>query len=69
MPALRSDVQHWRQRAQEARAMAGQITDPESRRRMLNIADQIEKLAADAAARAAAETNRYAPSGGDQGEI
>ena len=58
MPALRSDVQHWRQRAQEARAMAEQITDSRARRRMLNIADQYEKLAADAQATIAAETNR-----------
>ena len=57
MPTL-SDVQHWRQRAAEARAMAEQITDSRARRRMLNIADQYEKLAADAQATIAAETNR-----------
>ena len=57
MPPL-SDVQHWRQRAAEARAMAEQITDSRARRRMLNIADQYEKLAADAQATIAAETNR-----------
>jgi hypothetical protein len=39
------DHQHWRQRAEEARAVAEQMADPEARRMMLNIADGYDKLA------------------------
>jgi hypothetical protein len=40
-----NDPAHWRQRAEEARVHAEQMTDPESRRMMLNIAEDYEKLA------------------------
>jgi hypothetical protein len=46
-PTLHSinDPEHWRKRAEEARAVADDITDPDSRRMMLGIADDYEKLA------------------------
>jgi hypothetical protein len=39
------DAAHWRVRAKEARALALKIADPESKMRMLGIADEYEKLA------------------------
>ena len=39
------DPEHWRQRAEEARAVADQIADPEARQMMLKIADDYERLA------------------------
>jgi len=40
-----NDPKHWRERAEEARAHAGQMTDPEAKRMMLGIAEDYEKLA------------------------
>jgi hypothetical protein len=39
------DPEHWRSRAKEARALAELIIDPESKRGMLTIADEYEKIA------------------------
>jgi hypothetical protein len=38
MPALLDDPEHWRSRAEEARAVAEQLSDPEAKRTMLRIA-------------------------------
>jgi hypothetical protein len=40
-----NDPQHWRDRADEARATAAQIVDPETRTTMLRIAEDYERLA------------------------
>jgi hypothetical protein len=42
---FRDDPKHWRLRAEEARVCAKLIGDPESRRAMLEIADQYERIA------------------------
>ena len=39
------DPKHWRERAEEARTVADQLTDPDSKRRMLRVADDYEELA------------------------
>ena len=39
------DPQHWRRRAEEARTLADDLTDPEAKRKMLKIAEDYEKLA------------------------
>jgi hypothetical protein len=44
--------QHWRQRAEEARSIAEQLPDPESRGAMLRIAEDYERLADHAERRA-----------------
>ncbi len=45
MPSFADDPAHWRQRADEARAMAEQMTDRDARQMMLGIAEDYEKLA------------------------
>lgn len=40
-----NDPEHWRKRAEEARAMAEYLTSPEARRHMLNCAASYERLA------------------------
>ena len=40
-----NDPKHWRERAEEARTVAEEISDPKSKRRMLRIADDYEELA------------------------
>jgi hypothetical protein len=48
-----NDPKHWRDRAKEARALAEQIADPETKRTILNNADDYERLAQRAQERAA----------------
>jgi hypothetical protein len=50
-----NDPKHWRERAEEARTVADEITDPDSKRKMLRIADDYEKLAGRAEKRLAAK--------------
>jgi hypothetical protein len=40
-----NDPKHWRQRAQEARTVADELTDPDAKRRMLRTAADYEELA------------------------
>ena len=51
MSALWNDPEHWRSRAEEARATADQMHDLESKRIMLGIAEGYDELAARAEAR------------------
>ena len=46
-----NDPQHWRERAEESRALAEQMQDEVSRTMMLKIADDYDKLAVRAAIR------------------
>jgi DNA mismatch repair ATPase MutS len=48
-----NDPKRWRRRAEEARALAEQIADPEAKRTMLKNADDYERLAQRAQERAA----------------
>jgi hypothetical protein len=52
-PSFINDPEHWRSRAKEARAIADQMTDADSRSAMLRIADDYDRLAERAAQRAA----------------
>jgi hypothetical protein len=40
-----NDPKHWRDRAEEARAVADEFTDPDAKRRMLRTAEDYEELA------------------------
>ena len=51
--ATRFTAKHWRDRAEETRAVAEQLDDPEARRIMLEIAAGYERLAERAQAREA----------------
>jgi hypothetical protein len=42
---LLNNFRHWLDRAEEARAVAGQMTDPEMKRTMLEIVASYERLA------------------------
>jgi hypothetical protein len=53
--AILKDVAHWKERAEDARRVAAQLTDVESRARMLEIAENYERLAVRAQIRADAE--------------
>jgi hypothetical protein len=52
-PSFINDPEHWRSRAREARAIAEQMIDADSRSAMLRIADDYDRLAERAAQRAA----------------
>ena len=58
MPADRhlNDSEQWRGRAEVSRILAEQISDETSKKMMLKIADDYEKLAARASARLVGET-------------
>lgn len=51
MPSRLDSADHWRRLAEEARAVAAQLTNQDARQVMLNIADAYERLAAHAEAR------------------
>jgi len=44
-PHLIYDPEHWRSRAEQARVVADSLKDPESKRSMLNIAEEYDLLA------------------------
>jgi hypothetical protein len=43
--SILDDPKHWLERADEARSIADQISDPDSKRMMLRIAEDYERLA------------------------
>jgi hypothetical protein len=45
MAHLLKDPAHWRERAEEARRVAGTLADPKARQTMLEIAESYDRLA------------------------
>jgi len=52
------DAKHWRERAEEVRAVAEALTDTEAQRKMLGIAEGYDRLAQRAQERAEAKASR-----------
>jgi hypothetical protein len=59
---LTFDAEHWRSRAEEARALAELMGDPVAKETMLEIANQYERLAQRAKERVELEKRPAAPS-------
>ena len=57
LPPL-DDPEHWRNRAEEARSIAEQLTDPEAKRMMHRIAEDYLRLAEHAARRPKSYTGK-----------
>jgi hypothetical protein len=55
VPFFIDDAQHRSERAANARRVASELTDPEQSRKMLDVADAYDRMAARAAARAEQE--------------
>ena len=53
-----NNAEYWRSRAEEARAVAVQMTDPHTKAEMLTIAQDYEKLAVRAEQRSTTPTSR-----------
>ena len=58
---LLNNVTHWKDRAEEARAHAQQLTDPEAKRMMLDIATSYDGIAARAEERILRTTSPNSP--------
>src|SRR2546421_2863819 len=54
MVAISNEAPEWQDRAEQAREMAGQLTDPGARKAVLQLADVFDRLARAAVARTAA---------------
>jgi CHASE3 domain sensor protein len=53
VPLLYNDPEHWRERAEDARALARLMSDPVGKEVMMEIADSYDRLAARAVERLA----------------
>jgi hypothetical protein len=60
MPSVFNDALEWLDRAEQAREVAGQLTDPTARRAVLQLAENYERLARAAAAPTAARRGELA---------
>ena len=57
-PSLQDDPKHWRQLAQDARATADQLDDPDAKKTMLEIAEGYDQLASSAEKRMASKPGK-----------
>ena len=45
MPSVFGTAKHWRERAEEARAMADEMTDPQAKAAMRTVAENYDRMA------------------------
>jgi hypothetical protein len=64
MPVLLNDALEWLDRAEAARTVAGQLTDPTARKAVLQLAESYDRLARAAAAPTAARRDELAKAAG-----
>jgi hypothetical protein len=60
MPSILNETLHWLDRAEQAREVAGQLTDPSARNAVLELAESFDRLARAAAAPTAARRRELA---------
>jgi hypothetical protein len=60
MPAILNEALEWLDRAEQAREVAGQLTDPSARKAVLELAQNFDRLARAAAAPTAARRRELA---------
>jgi len=60
MPLLENEALEWLDRAEQAREVAGQLTDPAARNAVLELADNFDRLARAAASPTAARRRELA---------
>ena len=60
MPTILNEALEWLDRAEQAREVAGQLTDPGARRAVLELAENFDRLARAAAAPTAARRRELA---------
>ena len=60
MPSILNEAWEWLDRAEQAREVAGQLTDPGARKAVLELADSFDRLARAAAAPTAARKRELA---------
>jgi hypothetical protein len=61
MMSVFNEALEWRDRAEQAREVAGQLTDPGAKHAVLQLAESFERLARTAADRARAQKCEVAP--------
>ena len=61
MPSLVDDAWEWLDRAEQAREVAGLLSDPGAKQAVLQLAESFERLARTAADRARAQKCDFAP--------
>jgi hypothetical protein len=61
MPSFVDDALHWLDRAEQAREVAGELTDPGAKQAVLQVAEIFEGLARTAVDRASAQKCDLAP--------
>ena len=61
MPSMLNEAVEWLDRAEQAREVAGQLTDPGAKQAVLQLAESYERLARTDANRARAQKRDFAP--------
>jgi hypothetical protein len=63
MPSILNEALEWLDRAEQAREVAGQLTDPDARKAVLELAESFDRLARAAATPAVLRRREWATKG------